>query len=444
MFHICFNSSREYINYVAALINNVIQKIDVSKNFKDFCNEEILNTYSHKNHDYLKTRNPKDLDMQDFEEGCVFHVLHSDYIEHDIKGKFHLLGKELSNIYPCEILFHKVDESIFKKENLSPWQGSYATYYKLILTRFIDKVDTILYLDLDLYINCDIRELFAIDLQDNVLAGADIAGIYKGYFKNILDNSEVIIPLSNWLNVGILLINLKYFKEDEAQDKIKKTLETYLFDSVPDEAVLNIVFPNRLRLPVIYNFCIGFLTFGDINPQDYYNFEKYNGYFLYSVDFYENFLSKAKVIHYCFLSAKPWGNRFAFLSDSFLPARIPCIDLWWNSALKTPYFDEYFVQLKNEISSKELELYSNNIHKVLLNMHQKLIGLENAISSNIVLNEQKIEKQCIVKDYKSHLSYQLGQALIKAYKNKWGGGFIKFPFEAYSIVKKWKKEKGIK
>ncbi|MBF7066663.1 hypothetical protein IY885_00020, partial [Campylobacter volucris] len=42
---------------------------------------------------------------------------------------------------------------------------------------------------------------------------------------------------------------------------------------------------------------------------------------------------------------------------------------------------------------------------------------------------------------KNHLSYKLGQALIKANKTWYGGGYIKLPFEIRKLRKEFKKEK---
>lgn len=65
-----------------------------------------------------------------------------------------------------------------------------------------------------------------------------------------------------------------------------------------------------------------------------------------------------------------------------------------------------------------------------LNSNLKLPKLEDCADYNESL---KIKEQ---------LSYQLGQALIKAYNNRWGGGLIKFLFwDIYSIKKKYRRKK---
>lgn len=87
-----------------------------------------------------------------------------------------------------------------------------------------------------------------------------------------------------------------------------------------------------------------------------------------------------------------------------------------------------------------------------LKQKRKLLKIENEEQKLITkkfknkILEQKIQNKnevITIKDqsYKKHLSYQLGQALIKAHKSWYKGGYIKFIFEAIKISKEFKRAK---
>ncbi|WP_170999486.1 hypothetical protein [Campylobacter sp. MIT 12-5580] len=44
MFHIVFNADENYIKYCAVLMTSIVKNTDTSKNFKDFFDEEALNS----------------------------------------------------------------------------------------------------------------------------------------------------------------------------------------------------------------------------------------------------------------------------------------------------------------------------------------------------------------------------------------------------------------
>ncbi|WP_281526691.1 hypothetical protein [Campylobacter avium] len=79
----------------------------------------------------------------------------------------------------------------------------------------------------------------------------------------------------------------------------------------------------------------------------------------------------------------------------------------------------------------------------LNNFSEQVLHVKQQLSS---FTEQKIQNKnevITIKDqsYKKHLSYQLGQALIKAHKSWYKGGYIKFIFEAIKIGKEFKRAK---
>lgn len=457
MFDILLNSSKEQISYAAVLINNIILKTDTSKKFKDFCDPYLLNSYSHQNHDYLKVKDPKSEEVLNQEEGYIFHIYTEGKIKDDLKDKFYLLSKKLSEIYPCKIVFYERDENIFKKQHLTSWNGSYATYMKtLAFVELENKLDYILYVDLDMHILCDLRELFAINLEEKVMASVAL-GTGVGVSINSIDKTTELKLNSKWYNIAFSLVSLKNYKKQDINKKFFDILDNYEITHAPEELIYNFIIKDRIKLPLSYNFVLGHYMQDTFESDAMYKFESHGGYFLYSLDFYKKFLKNAKVLHYSGWCMKPWDkpiywhNVFGLNNEMIEYA---CFNLWWDTALKTPYFEEYFKNLKQEneryIQNYALNILSHKIRDIFEQVKQKENNL-NSFSEQVLhvkqqlssFTEQKIQNKnevITIKDqsYKKHLSYQLGVELIKAWKNKWGGGFIKFPFVACRIAKEFK------
>ncbi|EOI3811701.1 hypothetical protein ACMTZL_001677, partial [Campylobacter jejuni] len=122
------------------------------------------------------------------------------------------------------------------------------------------------------------------------------------------------------------------------------------------------------------------------------------------------------------------------LDLNYAPIKFPCIQMWWDVALNTPYFEDYFKELKLKIEKSDLETYARSISWKLKELENQINELKN--------NNDKNQRQCFNNHPKElTLSFQLGQALIKAHKNWYKGGYIKFIFEALKIKQEFQKGK---
>ncbi|ECL9473831.1 hypothetical protein FT580_01935 [Campylobacter jejuni] len=433
MFNIVINSSEQYINYVSVLINNIVLKTEREKKFVDLCDPYLLNTESHQNHDYLVVNSC--LEYQSQEEGYIFHILGDDF-KQEIKDKFYKLAERLSSYYPCKVCFYYVDDECFKKEHLVKWQGSYATYYKLVMGSILpNDVKLCLFLDIDLHILCDIRELFAIDLKDKILATADRS--IKALPLQPIDQSfSEYVFKTNWFNTGVMLVNLKRWREMNIEKSCFDLINKYNIPLAPDELVLNAILGgNTIRLPLKYNFVLGHLLCEYMDRFPEYLYENMGGIYLYSLEYYKDIFCDAKILHYAWHCIKPWQSQYLLIDINYSPLKyIKCIDYWWDVALNTPYFEDYFKELKLKIEKSDLETYTRSISWKLKELENQINELKN--------NNNKNQKQCFNNHSKElTLSFQLGQALIKAHKNWYKGGYIKFIFEALKIKQEFQKGK---
>ena len=170
------------------------------------------------------------------------HELNSDFVPLTEKEKSKI--EEIIKAVNSQSKVHLVDISdMFAKEMLNG--TNMTTHYTpyIFLRLFADEIkelpDKILYLDADLVIYNDIKELYDININEYDFAAA------KDYFgKWFIDYK--------YMNSGVLLMNLKRMRssgvlaECRQMCKVKKML-------LPDQTALNVKCKSKLYLPRKYN-----------------------------------------------------------------------------------------------------------------------------------------------------------------------------------------------
>lgn len=123
--------------------------------------------------------------------------------------------------------------------HLNSLHGNWATYGKFLIPEVV-KADYALYLDADLLILLDILSLQDITFNDHFLAAAP-----RGPFKNALDGKFLIEKLGvdgeqRCFNAGVLLFNLKVWKEKNIDQDIQQLFEKFPMEFPShDQTILN-------------------------------------------------------------------------------------------------------------------------------------------------------------------------------------------------------------
>ena len=101
-----------------------------------------------------------------------------------------------------------------------------------------------------------------------------------------------------------------------------------------------------------------------------------------------------------------------------------------------PTPQEQISSLKEEINKKDkaIKEFSDRLSAQEANLKStnEILRKKDLEIKNLKINNQKAQ------NIKNHLSYKLGNALIKAHKQWYKGGYIKFIFEAIKINKEHK------
>ena len=216
-------------------------------------------------------------------------------------------------LYPMESYLIEAINSDRNKLN-----ADYVTmtiYFRLFLSEMFPEIDKAIYLDADTIINADIAQLYRIDLGHDLIAA--VADNFVAANPETVYYSEegLGIPCDQYVNSGMLLMNLKAMREAGFVDHFVKLLNAYHVESIAaDQDYLNVMCRGRiLMLGYEWNTMMADGTSGPEHP---------------------------KIIHYN-LFGKPWHYRDAPLADYF-----------WRYAEGSAYYPKLIAILK-EFSQRD-------------------------------------------------------------------------------------------
>jgi len=178
-----------------------------------------------------------------------FHILTSDFTKETREKLLSLRERR-----PFDIEFVHVDKARFAnvdRRNLK--HLTMEAYYRLLAAEVRPQIDRAIYLDCDLVVNRDLRELWDIDIGSRFCAAVRDAGAYAPGMV------EKIFHKKFYFNSGVLLLNLseirKYFS---SEDFLRIKRENAQWFKYNDQDILNKAFGRRVvELPAEWNVTDG-------------------------------------------------------------------------------------------------------------------------------------------------------------------------------------------
>ena len=162
-----------------------------------------------------------------------FHVFHDDTLSESNKEKL----QQMCTSFQQMLCFHNIVFPVEIDQLNAIKYISMGTLYRLDIANQLKDVDKALYLDGDIVVHLDIKELFTVDMENKaILAVAD-----KGTLKNPkLYQLNIPVKLENYFNAGVILFDLnkirdKYNLLQDCLEIIKK----YPKDFFTDQSALN-------------------------------------------------------------------------------------------------------------------------------------------------------------------------------------------------------------
>ena len=171
-----------------------------------------------------------------------FHILHDETLSIDNKYKLEKVARSGSSI----IEFHKIDENDFSVVKNQMSRFTIGAMFRCSLPELLPDLNRIIYLDADLFVNRDIKELWDVDVREYCLAGVADEGVAVHNYPRIL-NKYPEIKKESYFNSGVLYMNLKKIREF---GNLKKLVVDFLIENpeadLPDQDALNVLFHNKV------------------------------------------------------------------------------------------------------------------------------------------------------------------------------------------------------
>ena len=219
----------------------------------------------------------------------VYHFL----LAHNFQMEKIEIIESLKEKYDFRANYYKIP-NIFKK--VRKWRNSITVYYKLLLPLIFPDFDRIIFLDCDTLIFKDISEMFFLPFNNAYVLG------YPFHTANSLYRFGV--RSKKYINVGVILINLKKIREDGKDlELINFTMQNGKKFVFPEQDTMNYVYFNKTGiLPLKY----GIYLYGNITQ-----FQQNYMHKIVKVDIKEmkKAIDDPSIVHLCCCNPKVWFKK---------------------------------------------------------------------------------------------------------------------------------------
>ncbi len=264
-------------------------------------------------------------------------------------GDFDCIRKALS-AYDISVHPVNVDRKRFNDRLPRNNQWSIEMYYRLLATELLPQdMDRLLYLDVDLVVDGDLRELYYGHFKEAEIIVFDDKGgknIPSSYGKKHQEMfAHAYSQGYRYFNSGVMLLNLKLLRERYTFDTYLDAIREWNYEmEAPDQDILNWVHWKNVR-------------HGDFRKYDYFARVAHND----GID-YEAAKRDIVILH--FAGDKPWNySNFHYDLEK----------IWWYYAKLTPfYWDLLEAFIHEAMTDNTVENYLDEITEINRQLSESL------------------------------------------------------------------------
>jgi lipopolysaccharide biosynthesis glycosyltransferase len=199
-----------------------------------------------------------------------------------------------------KVTWVKAHRSQFKNMQISS-TVTIAAYYRLLIPAILPtNIEKAIYIDSDVIVRSDIEALWQQDIRDNyLLAVQDMGAPLVSSPRGLVNYQELGIPADcKYLNSGVLVLNLKKWRQDNTSLEVIKYLNDYKqYVRWFDQDGLNAVLAGKWgELDARWNQMPYLFRFGSWQESPF------------SEEEYNNLLNHPYIIHYS-TREKPWNDN---------------------------------------------------------------------------------------------------------------------------------------
>lgn len=173
-----------------------------------------------------------------------FHILHDRTLTTENRRKLIQVG----NLGENQISFHDMSEYDFSDFEKTVRFYTIGSLFRTLIPEVMEELDKVLYLDADIYVNSDIKELWKINVEDHYLAAVADEGISNGTMLSVAVTSGEALA-ERYFNSGVLLMNLRMIRRKGCMyQKIFEYIRRVPETNLPDQDALNVVYGDKVLL----------------------------------------------------------------------------------------------------------------------------------------------------------------------------------------------------
>lgn len=259
---IFFTIDDGYAPFLAVALNSAIKNANKKRQYKAIILHQDLNCTNIKKLKALETENFK-IELT------------------PMKANFEALDDRMSNRLRCDYF-------------------TLTIYFRLFIPSMFPQYDKGIYIDSDVVLTDDIAKLYDIDIGDNFIGACNDLSIADIPPLVAYTENAVGVKKEEYINSGVLLMNLKKMRKCDLEGHFLNLLNTYHFDSIaPDQDYLNAIcngkiyyldkswdtMPNNAKPPLEHTHLIHYNLFSkpwcydDIQYEDeFWKYAKDSGY----------------------------------------------------------------------------------------------------------------------------------------------------------------------
>lgn len=153
--------------------------------------------------------------FENTQEWVIVHLLHDNTLTRENREKFICLARKYGNnicFYNMEEICADIFEALREKGVTSRFSPA-ALYRLLAMKALPSSVKKLIYLDSDIIVNLDIRELFQEPVGKNGLAAVSEQALTYDHMVNKAIISEGVVPKDRYFNSGVLLLDMDAYRQ---------------------------------------------------------------------------------------------------------------------------------------------------------------------------------------------------------------------------------------
>ncbi len=148
--------------------------------------------------------------------------------------------KKLKKIAPFNVQFIRVSTALVSRLSVKELHVTSSTYYKLFFSSLLPKhIEKLIYLDCDVVVNCSLAKLMNENMDEYFVKGvSDIS--YRSFSK--------MLGVGKYINAGILLIDLKKWRENNIEEKFMDCALRYgnIKNFHEDQGCVNLILSGKI------------------------------------------------------------------------------------------------------------------------------------------------------------------------------------------------------